>query len=231
VLIPILAWTIKTTKPAGESGLEAARAPTKGIGYEVSYLLTRPAFQVLFWSYLLCGYTTTGVIETHFLPYTAICGFAPLPSATAYGVLSLFKLVGMLACGWLTDRMSRPLLLGIVYSLRGLSFLVLLHVGSSYEWLLIFAVFFGLVDYATVPITASLVVSHLGMRTMGLAMGLISAGHAMGAAVGAYLGGLIFDELGGYDWLWRVSIVAAIVAGLSVWALRDKPIQADPVLA
>lgn len=231
VLIPILAWTIKTTKPAGVYGPGAGRVPTKGIGYEVSHLLTRPAFQVLFWSYLLCGYTTTGAIETHFLPYTTICGFPPLPSATAYGVLSLFKLVGMLACGWLTDRMSRPLLLGVVYSLRGLSFLVLLHVGSSYEWLLIFAVFFGLVDYATVPITASLVVSHLGMRTMGLAMGLISAGHAMGAAIGAYLGGLIFDASGGYDWLWRVSIVAAIVAGLSVWTLRDKPIQMDPVLA
>src|SRR5262249_33776859 len=191
-------------------------------------LLARPAFQILFWSYLICGYTTTGGIETHFLPYTALCGFPPLPSATAYGVLALFKLFGMVAFGWLTDRVSRPLLLGLVYSLRGLSFLVLLHVGSSYEWLLVFAVFFGLVDYATVPITASLVVSHLGIRTMGLAMGVISAGHALGAAVGAYLGGLIFDSLGGYDWLWRVSIVAAIAAGLLVWTLRDKPIQPDP---
>ena len=127
--------------------------------------------------------------------------------------------------------MSRPILLGIIYSLRGLSFLVLLHIGSSYEWLLIFAVLFGLFDYATVPITASLVVSHLGIRTMGLTMGMISAGHAMGAAVGAYSGGLIFDELGAYDWLWRVSIVAAIVAGLSVWTLRDKPLHVDALVA
>jgi MFS family permease len=231
MLIPILAWTVKTTKPVNRSALQATRVSTKGIGYEIRYLLTQPAFHVLFWSYLLCGYTTTGVIDTHFLPYTAICGFPPLPSATAYGVLSLFKLFGMVGSGWLTDRMSRPLLLGIIYSLRGLSFLVLLHIGSSYEWLLIFAVLFGLFDYATVPITASLVVSHLGIRTMGLTMGMISAGHAMGAAVGAYSGGLIFDGLGGYDWLWRVSIVAAIVAGLSVWTLRDKPLHVDALVA
>jgi MFS family permease len=230
-LIPVVAWIAGPMARADIGALHAAPGVRNGLRHEVGQLLTRPAFHALFWSYLLCGYTTTGVIETHFLPYTAICGFTPVPSATAYGVLSLFKLLGMLACGWLTDRMSRPLLLGLVYALRGASFLVLLHVGASYEWLLIFAVLFGLFDYATVPITASLVVSHLGIRTMGLAMGIIAAGHAAGAAVGAYLGGLIFDQLGGYDWLWRVSIVAALAAGLLVWTLRDNAIPAAAATA
>jgi predicted MFS family arabinose efflux permease len=230
-LLPILAWTMGGGGVAKAPSCEGVALPPRRLWEEVSDLLASPTFQVLFWSYLLCGYTTTGVIETHFLPFTAVCGFAPLPSATAFGVLSLCKLFGMLAFGWLSDRVSRPLLLGTVYSLRGLTFLVLLNLGSSYEWLLIFAVLFGLFDYATVPITASLVVSHFGIRRMGLAMGIISAGHALGAAAGAYSGGMIFDELGGYDWLWRVSIVAAVGAGLAVWTLRDKPRQGDVVLA
>lgn len=39
---------------------------------------------------------------------------------------------------------------------------------------------------ATVPPTASLVASLLGLRVMGHPMGLISAGHSIGVAMGAY---------------------------------------------
>jgi predicted MFS family arabinose efflux permease len=81
----------------------------------------------------------------------------------------------------------------------------------------IFAFLFGVFDYATVPPTASLAVSHLGKARVGTAMGLISAGHAIGAAMGAFAGGYIFDATGGYTWLWSSSfglaLAAAMIAG------------------
>ncbi len=191
-------------------------------------IIRLPAFQILFWSYFICGYTTTGVIETHFLPYAAFCGFPPLPSATAYGLLSAINLLGMILAGWLTDRMNRPLLLGGIYLLRGLSFILLVHVGASLETLFLFAILFGLVDYSTVPVTASLVASHIGVRVMGLAFGLISAGHQIGGALGAYLGGVLFDLYARYDWVWWSSLWLAVAAGLLVFLMRDK---AQPALA
>ena len=75
--------------------------------------------------------------------------------------------------------MNRPLLLGGIYVVRGLTFILLVQVGADLETLFLFAVLFGLVDYSTVPVTASLVASHIGIRVMGLAFGLISAGHQM----------------------------------------------------
>ncbi len=186
-------------------------------------ILKMPAFQVLFWSYFLCGYTTSGVIETHFLPYASFCGFGPIPSATAYGVLSALNLVGMILVGWLTDRVNRPLLLGGIYLIRGLSFILLVHVGADLETLFLFAVIFGLVDYSTSPVTASLVASHIGVRVMGLAFGLISAGHQIGGAVGAYFGGILFDLYAHYDWVWWSSLWLAVIAGLMVFLLREKP--------
>jgi predicted MFS family arabinose efflux permease len=89
--------------------------------------------------------------------------------------------------------------------------------------LFVFAAFFGAVDYATIPPTASLVASHLGLRVMGLAMGLISAGHSIGGAAGAFLGGYLFDLYARYDVIWWSSVALAIVAGLVVLALRDRP--------
>ena len=186
-------------------------------------ILKMPAFQVLFWSYFLCGYTTSGVIETHFLPYASFCGFGPIPSATAYGVLSALNLVGMILVGWLTDRVNRPLLLGGIYLIRGLAFILLVHVGADLETLFLFAVIFGLVDYSTSPVTASLVASHIGVRVMGLAFGLISAGHQVGGAAGAYFGGILFDLYAHYDWVWWSSLWLAVTAGLLVFLLREKP--------
>ncbi|MGB3147095.1 MAG: MFS transporter [Paracoccaceae bacterium] len=189
-------------------------------------IIRKPAFHALFWSFLLCGFTSTGVIETHLLPYAAFCGFPPLPSATAYGFLSLVNLGGMIASGWLTDRVNRPTLLASIYLLRALTFIILAQLpGTSIEMLFVFAALFGVVDYATVPVTASLAASHIGIKVMGLAMGLISAGHAIGGAVGAFMGGFIFDLTGGYGLLWTGSVWLAGVAGVMVLFLRAEPRQ------
>jgi predicted MFS family arabinose efflux permease len=101
-----------------------------------------------------------------------------------------------------------------------------MNIGASYEMLVVFAVAFGAVDYATVPVTASLVASHIGLRVMGLAMGLISAGHALGAALGAWSGGYIFDLTMQYDRVWMISAALAAGAGLMVFLLRD---EAEPI--
>ncbi|OED36716.1 hypothetical protein AB833_26160 [Chromatiales bacterium (ex Bugula neritina AB1)] len=190
---------------------------------DLRHLMLSPVFHLLFWSYLLCGYTTTGVIETHLLPYADLCGFAPIPSASAYGLLSVVNLAGMIGIGWLADRVNRPLLLAGIYLVRGFTFWLLLNIGSSYENLLLFAVIFGIVDYSTVPVTTSLVSSHLGLRTVGFVMGLLTAGHQLGAAIGAGFGGYMFDKSETYDLVWGSSIVLSAIAGLLVFLMREKP--------
>lgn len=202
---------------------EASNTSDPSFAEDTWLIIKKPAFQILFWSFFLCGYTTSGVIETHFLPYASFCGFGPIPSATAYGVLSAINLVGMVSVGWLTDRVNRPLLLAGIYAIRGVTFILLINVGTDIETLFIFAIIFGLVDYSTSPVTASLVASHIGVRVMGLAFGLISAGHQVGGAVGAYFGGVLFDLYVHYDWVWWSSLWLAVFAGALVLLLRNKP--------
>ncbi|TDQ84241.1 putative MFS family arabinose efflux permease [Dongia mobilis] len=218
MLAPLL-WRMLAPRP----GSAAAHHGSQGsFAADTAYLLTKPAFHILFWSFLLCGFTTTGVIETHLMPYAQFCGFGPVTSATAYGLLSAVNMLGMIFSGWLTDRMNRVTLLGGIYVLRGLTFIVLLNIGVEVELLMVFAVLFGIFDYSTVPPTASLAASHLGLRVMGLAMGLISAGHSLGGALGAMAGGYLFDNIGTYEWIWLSSIFLAILAGLMVFLMRDR---------
>jgi len=219
-----LAAAIFRILPSGirSAGMPAPAAASSSVAADIKLILRNSTFHLLFWSYFICGYTTSGVIETHFLPYAALCGFAPVPSATAYGVLSAVNLVGMILVGWLTDRMNRPLLLGGIYLVRGLTFILLVNVGADYETLLLFVIAFGLVDYSTVPVTASLIASHIGLRFMGLAFGIISAGHQAGGAVGAYLGGYLFDVYAQYAWVWWSSFWLAVLAGVLVFVIRDR---------
>ncbi|NQU58547.1 MAG: MFS transporter [Rhodospirillales bacterium] len=221
-LIPCIAMNIRSgSVTSSEANIDTPIASS--MAEDFWFILRKPAFHALFWSFLICGFTTTGVIETHLLPFASFCGFPPLPSATAYGLLSAVNLIGMIATGWLTDRVNRPLLLASIYLLRSLTFVFLSSLpGSSIENLFLFAIFFGAVDYSTIPVTASLVASHIGLRVMGLAMGIISAGHAVGGAMGAFLGGYVFDTMGNYGLLWEGSLWVAIGAGVMVLFLKDR---------
>ena len=223
-LIPLV-WWVPSDKPDKQVSKASTINDVTDLKFSLKKLVSTPVFHLLFWSYLICGYTTTGVIETHLMPFASFCGFEPIPSAAAYGLLSAVNLVGMISIGWLTDKMNRPLLLGCIYIIRGFTFWILLNVGTSYETLLLFAVIFGVVDYSTVPVTASLVASHIGLKVMGLTMGLLSAGHSIGAAIAASLGGYFFDRDATYDLIWISSIALAIIAGVLAFLIKDNPSQ------
>jgi MFS family permease len=163
------------------------------------------------------------------MPFAAFCGIPPLPTATAYGLLSLLNLGGMVLAGWLADRIDRVALLAGIYFIRGLTFLLLIGVGTNYQTLLIFAVIFGIVDYSTVPVTVSLCASHLDRRILGFAFGLISGGHSVGAALGAILGGAIFSSTAGYGLMWLTGTWAALGAAVLVLGIyRTRPTAGLP---
>jgi len=220
-MMAVVIWTM--LKPGeGDAAHRRETIATEPLGDRLRFLLTSPTFHILYWSFFICGITTTGAIETHFLPYAAYCGFPPVPASGIYGLTMAINLGGMFLSGYLTDRMNRPLLLGTIYLVRSLSFIVLMFVGTSYEMMLVFAVVYGIFDYSTVPPTASLTASHLGLKIMGLAMGLIMGGHALGGALGAFLGGYLFDLFARYQELWWLAFFTAVAAGLMVYCLRNE---------
>ena len=229
VVAPVLYFMIPG-RDAIQGASRESQEPDAPLGQRLKFLFTSPVFHALFWSFVICGFTTSGTVEVHLIPYAISCGFPPLTSATAYGVLAGVNMLGMTLSGYLTDRMNRPLLLGIIYIGRGLCFLLLMRIAGDIQMLFIFAVAFGVFDYSTVPPTASLVASHLGKRIMGLAMGLLAAGHALGGAAGAFMAGILYDLYAQYDAVWIASIGVAVAAGLMAFTIRENREGAAPKL-
>ncbi len=225
LILPVL-LLVRGSRPRAATAA-ARRATPEPMMLRLGLLFRSPVFHLLLWSYTICGFTTAGVIEGHLIPYAVACGFPPLESATAYAVLSGINFGGMILAGWLADRMNRPLLLGSIYVLRGLSFLILMSITGDLPLLFLFAVVFGLFDYSTVPVTASLVASHIGLRMMGLTMGILSAGHALGAALGLSLAGKLYDLFAQYLWTWWASLALALIAGLLCYFIRENRQQGE----
>ena len=98
------------------------------------------------------GFTSMGVIETHFLPYATFCGFSTITAASAFGFLSGINLVGILVAGWRSDRTPRPTPLAVIYGLRGFTVILLMFVAGDPRLLYLVAGLFGLLDYASGPV-------------------------------------------------------------------------------
>jgi len=225
-LLAIAAAVLFRGVPSAQSGgVEASQSGSSidRLMRRLRFLFTNRTFLLMLCAFSLCGFTTAGVVDVHFLPYAAACGFPPLQSTSAYGVLGVANMIGVVVFGWWADRSSpRSLLAGMFFARAG-SFVILMHIAGDLPLLIVFAVLFGLLNFATLPVLAAIVSQHLGVRIMGLSLGLLFGGHSLGAAAGAFMGGWLFDLFARYDWVWNVAFALAILAGLLTLMIRPLP--------
>ena len=193
--------------------------------------LRRREFWLLALPFFVCGYTTTGMIDTHLIPLAHDHGYGTATAGAAVGVLAVFNVVGTLASGPLADRYDCRLILAGLYGTRAVTLVLLLFVQSA-PALLVFSLTFGLVDFATVAPTQVLASGFFRGHSLGLVFGLIFLAHQVGSAVGAYVPGALHDATGSYDLAILGGIAVLVLAALASAALptprRAEPAQGEP---
>jgi MFS family permease len=181
-----------------------------------------------FWFLILpfgiCGFTTTGLMDTHLIPYSHDHGFSTNVTSAAVSILAGFNILGILVSGILADRWSSRKMLFYLYLIRSLSFLILLYSHDS-TLLLIFAVLFGLVDFATVAPTQLLATQYFKHYSVGFILGWLFLSHQIGSALGAYLPGLSYTYMGSYNMSFYFSIGLLIVCAMLSISLPETYIR------
>ncbi len=86
-----------------------------------------PAFWALFATFFICGLSTNGLIQSHFISFCADYGLGETDAASVLAMMGIFDFFGTVASGWLSDRVDNRWLLFWYYGLRGLSLLWLPH--------------------------------------------------------------------------------------------------------
>ncbi len=216
--------------PFGATQPTAAAAPMT-IGFATPFRILREASgSLVFWllagSFFICGLSTNGLIQTHFISLCGDAGLGPVPAASVLAMMGAFDLVGTILSGWLSDRYDNRKLLFWYYSLRGLSLLWLPYSEFTLYGLSVFAMFYGLDWIATVPPTVRLVATTFGKEKAGMVFGWIFAAHQLGAAVAAYGAGQVRTLLLTYNPALFTAGAACLVAGLMVLAIRLRPAAA-----
>lgn len=184
-------------------------------------------FWLLVGGFFICGATTAGLIQSHFVPAAHDHGMPATTAAGLLAVVGVFDLVGTVASGWLTDRYDPRVLLAVYYGLRAVSLALLppLFGSDLNASMFAFVIFYGLDWVATVPPTLALCREAFG-PTAPMVFGWIFASHQLGAAFAALVAGLVRDALGSYDAAWFGGAALCVVAaGLSI-AIRRSPAAA-----
>lgn len=183
-------------------------------------------FWVLFLTFFICGASTNGLIQTHFV---SLCGDYGIVATTAAGVLAMmgiFDFIGTVGSGWLSDRFDNRWLLFWYYGLRGVALMLLPFSDFTLFGLSIFALLYGLDWIATVPPTVKLTAQRFGPERANIVFGWIFAGHQLGAACAAYGAGWTRTNLATYLPAFFVAGLLCLIAALLVLSITPAPAAA-----
>jgi MFS family permease len=181
-----------------------------------------PIFWVLFGTFFVCGTSTNGLIQTHFVTLCHDYGLAAVTAASVLAMMGFFDFFGTIGSGWLSDRFDPRWLLFWYYGLRGLSLLYLPFADFTFYGLSLFAVFYGLDWIATVPPTVKITADRFGREKAGIVFGWVFAGHQIGAASAAFGAGLIRTEYFTYLPAFFIAGALCIIAALAVISVRKS---------
>ena len=97
---------------------------------------------------------------------------------------------------------------------------------------LAFSVLFGLDYIATVPPTVALCADRFGRRNVGIVYGWVFASHMFGAAISAWVAGVVRENVGDYAGAFVAAGWIAIIAGFAALAIRrERPVAAPGTAA
>ncbi|MBO1076451.1 MFS transporter [Roseomonas marmotae] len=237
-VIPLVWWLVPERPgsiglvPYGAAPGTPPPPPPQGMLAAAFGSLSRAArtrsFWYLFATFYICGFTTNGLVGTHLIALCSDMGIPEVRAASLLALMGIFDLIGTTLSGWLTDRYDPRKLLFVYYGLRGLSLIYLPYSDFSLYSLTFFAVFYGLDWIATVPPTLRLATEAFGERDAPVVFGWIAAGHQIGAASAALLGGLLRDTQGSYlEMFILAGMTGLVAAGLSL-AIRRHRVVAVP---
>ena len=171
-------------------------------------------------AYTVCG-VTTGIISIHFIPYGQDLGLSVTRAATIFGYMMALNVVGGIGAGMLADRFAQKYVLGTVYFVRGLAYMLLLvFPGELSLW--VFATLTGFSWIASVPVTTSLTANVYGLRSLATIAGISFLCHQVGAFASINFAGILYDVTGSYTLPFAIAGALLFPAALSAFTINEK---------
>ena len=184
---------------------------------------THSGFWLLALGFFVCGFQVV-FIGVHLPAYLVDQHLPAKVGTTVLALIGLFNIFGTYTAGWLGGRMSKPRLLTSLYLIRAVVIALFLWIPLSETTAYLFGVSMGLLWLSTVPLTNGTVATLFGVRNLSMLGGIVFLFHQLGAFLGGWLGGVVYDRTGNYDLIWQVSILLSLLAAALNWPVRERPV-------
>jgi predicted MFS family arabinose efflux permease len=182
-------------------------------GVAVKLAFGNASFVVMTCAYFVCGMQLV-FLTTHLPSYLAICGLDPMLSAQTLGMIGGFNVLGSLFFGWAGQRWNKLALLGGIYIFRSIALGWYFMLPATPASTLLFGAIMGFLWMGVGPLVAGAVAEMFGLKWQAMIQGLAFMSHQLGSFLGAYGGGLIYDQLGSYDMAWRIGVALGLAGGI-----------------
>lgn len=210
----------KTEAPA-QAKPEARAQP---LGEAMREAFAHRGYWLLVAGFFVCGFHVT-FIATHLPAYITDLNMSAQLAGTALAIIGGFNIIGSFACGALGDHYRKKHLLSLLYILRAGVIAGFVLAPPSETSVLLFSAGIGLLWLGTVPLTSGLVAQMFGLKHMGMLFGFVFLSHQVGAFLGVWLGGRLYDATGSYDTVWTIAIVLGVIAAILHWPIADQPVE------
>ena len=209
--------------PAEPAGASAVRVQPQSFRQALAEAFGHSSYVLLVLGFFTCGFHIA-FITTHLPPYLLDNGLDARWGGWVVGLIGLFNIFGAVAAGWLTGRFSKKFMLSLIYASRADRIRLLLQAPLPPVSALMFGAAIGVTWLSTVPPTSALVMLMFGTRYMATLFGIVFLSHQVGAFIGVWLGGLLYERTGSYDAVWWLAIALAIFAALVHLPIRERPV-------
>lgn len=169
-----------------------------------------------------------GAFIIHMVPILIWKGIGTGNAAAMAGLVGLASLFGKIISGWIADRSRSGFLPFSAYGGPALAYFLIWQSDGSL-WMITAAVLVsGYCNGALAQLTAYLLSRYAGLANYGKIFGLIASFMSLGAGIGPYLAGRLYDDTHSYELLLLLGMPLALVAGLLVAFLGAYPVFTKP---
>ena len=189
----------------------------------LSEACSHSGFWLLAFGFFVCGFQVV-FIGIHLPAYLVDQHLPATVGTTVLALIGLFNIFGTYTAGWLGGRMSKPRLLTGLYLARAVVIVLFLWAPVTRISAYLFGMAMGFLWLSTVPLTNGTVATMFGVRNLSMLGGIVFLFHQLGAFLGGWLGGVVYDQTGSYDIIWQVSIVLSLLAAALNWPVRERPV-------
>lgn len=224
VFAALAASMVLLSLPIREQPLAHGNSPTVNLnlGQAVREAMAHRGYVYMTLAFFACGFQLV-FITTHLPAYLQICGVAPGVGASALALIGLFNTVGTYIFGLLGARYSQKHLLALIYLLRTLFIVAFLLAPVTATSTLVFAAAMGFLWLGVAPLVTGIIGRVFGLTHFNTLYGIVFLSHQVGSFFGAWMGGVVFDRMGSYDFAWGALIVIGVTAFGLQWLMDERP--------